>query len=97
VQNFGGLTTIAPNANPNIAVFVKAPSGGIITGLVEDLSLSFVVDARSPALFLFEHPDQRVDAVLNSVDQAGGITADILTNGAVVTTSSGGPRLLIKN
>jgi hypothetical protein len=97
VQSFGGLTTIAPNANPDIEFFIKAPSGGLITGLAEDLSLSYVVQVRSPALLLFEHSDGRVDAVLNSVDEGGLITVDVLYDGAVVTTATGGPRLLIKH
>ena len=97
VQTFGGLPAIAPRADPNIAFFIKAPSGGLLNGLIEDLSLSFVFETRSPALFLFEHPDGRVDAIINSVDQAGLITADILANGVVVTTATGGPRLLIKH
>ncbi len=97
VQTFGGLTTIAPRADPDIRVFMKGPSGGLLTGLVEDLSLSFVFEARSPALFLFEHPDGRVDAIINSVDEAGTIIADMLSDNAVVVTATGGPRLLIKN
>ncbi len=96
VQTFGGLPGIAPNANPNVMIFVKGPSGGLINGLVEDLSLSFVVEARSPALFLFEHPDARVDAIINSVDEGGTIFADILSDGAVAVQAAGGPRLLIK-
>ena len=67
-----------------------------VNGLIEDLTLSFVFEARSPALFLFEHPDARVDAVINSVDEAGTIFADILSNGAPAVESTGGPRLLIK-
>jgi len=96
VQTFGGLTGVAPAADPNIQVFMKAPSGGLLTGLIEDLSLSFVFQVRSPALFLFEHPDQRVDAIINSTDEGGQITADILTGGAEIVTATGGPRLLIK-
>jgi hypothetical protein len=96
VQTFGGLTTVAPAADPNIQVFMKGPSGGLLTGLVEDLSLSFVFDARSPALFLFEHPDARVDAIINSTDEGGTIIADILTGGVFAVTASGGPRVLIK-
>ncbi|MGH7913619.1 MAG: hypothetical protein ACREPW_03070 [Candidatus Binataceae bacterium] len=97
VQTSGGLTTIAPRANPDIQLFVKGPSGGTITGLVEDLTLSFVFQARSPTLFLFEHPDGRVDAIINSTDEGGAIIADILANGAVVAQATGGPRLLIKH
>jgi hypothetical protein len=96
VQTFGGLTAIAPRADPNIMVFVKGPSGGLINGLVEDLSLSFVVEARSPALFLFERSDGRVDAIINSVDEGGTIFADVLSGGAVAVEATGGPRLLIK-
>jgi hypothetical protein len=97
VQTFGGLPGIAPKADQDVRVFMKGPSGGILNGLVEDLTLSFVFEARSPALFLFEHPDGRVDAVINSVDEAGIITADILSDGVVVATATGGPRLLIKH
>jgi hypothetical protein len=68
----------------------------LINGLVEDLSLSFVVEARSPALFLFEHSDGRVDAIINSVDEGGTIFADVLSGGAVAVEATGGPRLLIK-
>ena len=97
VQTFGGLAGIAPHADPDIEIFMKAPSGGMLTGLVEDLTLSFVFEARAPALFLFEHSDGRVDAIINSIDQAGLITADILSDGAVVATATGGPILLIKH
>jgi hypothetical protein len=97
VQTFGGLAGVAPHADPDIQFFMKGPSGGLITGLIEDLTLGFVFEARSPALFLFEHPDGRVDAIINSVDEAGLITVDILSDGAVVATATGGPRLLIKH
>ena len=80
----------------DIRFFIKGPSNGLVNGLIEDLTLSFVFEARSPALFLFEHPDARVDAVINSVDEAGTIFADILSNGAPAVESTGGPRLLIK-
>ncbi|MGA8567372.1 MAG: hypothetical protein WB580_06225 [Candidatus Binataceae bacterium] len=96
VQTFGGLAGIAPHADPDVRIFMKGPSGGLLTGLIEDLTLSFVFEARAPALFLFEHPDGRVDAVINSVDEAGLITADALTNGVVAVEATGGPRLLIK-
>jgi hypothetical protein len=96
VQTFGGLTGIAPHANPDIRIFMKGPSGGLLNGLVEDLALSFVFEARAPTLFLFEHPDARVDAIINSVDQAGTIIADIQSNGVVAVEAVGGPRLLIK-
>ncbi|HTQ25780.1 MAG TPA: hypothetical protein VMI09_13885 [Candidatus Binataceae bacterium] len=96
VQTFGGLTGVAPHANPDIRIFMKGPASGLLTGLVEDLSLSFVFEARAPTLFLFEHPDARVDAIINSVDTAGTIIADIQSNGVVAVQASGGPRLLIK-
>ena len=96
VQTFGGLTGVAPRANPDIRFFMKGPSNGLLTGLIEDLTLSFVFEARSPALFLFEHPDARVDAVINSVDEAGTIIADVQSDGVVAVEAVGGPRLLIK-
>jgi hypothetical protein len=96
VQTFGGLAGNAPRADPDVRIFMKGPSGGLLNGLVEDLSLSFVFEARAPALFLFEHSDGRVDAVINSVDEAGVIFADALSNGLPVVEETGGPRLLIK-
>jgi hypothetical protein len=96
VQTFGGLAGNAPRANPDIRIFMKGPSGGLLNGLIEDLSLSFVFEARAPALFLFEHSDGRVDAVINSVDEGGTIFADALLNGVPAVEMSGGPRLLIK-
>jgi len=96
VQTFGGLPGIAPRADPDVRIFMKGASGGLLNGLIEDLTLSFVFEARAPALFLFEHPDGRVDEVINSVDQAGLISADALSDGAVVVQETGGPRLLIK-
>ena len=96
VQTFGGLTGVAPRANPDIRFFMKGPSNGLLNGLIEDLTLSFVFEARAPALFLFEHPDARVDAVINSVDEAGTIIADVQSNGVVAVEAIGGPRLLIK-
>jgi len=96
VQTFGGVAGNAPRANPDVRVFMKGPSGGLLNGLIEDLSLSFVFEARAPALFLFEHSDGRVDAVINSVDEGGLILADVLSNGAPVVEQTGGPRMLIK-
>jgi len=96
VQTFGGVPGIAPNANPDIRIFLKGPSAGVLNGLVEDLSSSFVFEVRSPSLLLFERPDGRVDAVINSVDEAGNIFADALLNGTPAVEENGGPRLLIK-
>jgi hypothetical protein len=96
VQTFGGLAGNAPRADPDVRVFMKGPSGGLLNGLIEDLTLSFVFQARAPALFLFEHSDGRVDAVINSVDEAGLISVDVLSNGTPVVEQTGGPRLLIK-
>jgi hypothetical protein len=96
VQTFGGVPGIAPKANPDIRIFLKGPSGGVLNGLVEDLSSSFVFEVRSPSLLLFERPNGRVDAVINSVDEAGNIFADALLNGTPAVEENGGPRLLIK-
>ncbi len=38
VQTFGGLTDDRAAANPDVRIFMKGPSGGLLTGLVEDLS-----------------------------------------------------------
>ena len=96
LQTLGGLKTIAPRANPNIEIFVKGPSSGLFTGLVEDLTLGFVVEGRSPCMFLFERPDGRVDAQINSLDLAGKVIVDVINDGAVVEQLSGGPNLLVK-
>jgi hypothetical protein len=96
VQSGGGVTVIAPRANPDIRFFVKAPSGGLFTGLIEDLTLGFTVEARSPALFLFENPNARVDGQFSSLDNAGTFTVDVLSEGAVQVQATGGPNLVVK-
>ena len=96
VQTFGGVPGIGPRANPDFRFFMKGPSSGVLNGLVEDLSLSFVFEARAPALFMFAHPDGRVDAVINSVDEAGEIFVDALSGNTPIVEQSGGPRVLIK-
>src|SRR5258708_35381990 len=70
VQTFGGLAGNAPRADPDVRIFMKGPSGGLLNGLVEDLSLSFVFEPRAPALFPVEHSNGRVDAAINAFDQS---------------------------
>jgi hypothetical protein len=96
VATIGGTAGIAPQANPDIRFFVKAPAAGLFTGLVEDLSEGFVVEARAPSLFLFEKPDGRVDGEFSSLDNAGSFAIDIISQGAVVVQATGGPNLNVK-
>lgn len=96
VQTAGGVVRIAPKANPDIRIFVKGPSGGMFTGLVEDLTLGFVVETRAPALFMFERPDGRVDGEFSSLDTAGLFAVDILSQGNVAVQATGGPNLNVK-
>jgi hypothetical protein len=96
VQSAGGVTVVPPHANPDIRFFVKGPSGGLFTGLVEDLTLGFTVEARSPTLFLFENPDGRVDGQFSSLDNAGLFSVDVISEGAPVVQSTGGPNLIVK-
>lgn len=92
----GGTAHVAPKANPDIRFFVKAPVAGLFTGLIEDLTEGFVVEARSPSLFLFENPDGRVDGEFSTLDNAGTFAIDILSQGAVVVQATGGPNLNVK-
>jgi hypothetical protein len=92
----GGTVRIAPKANPDIRFFVKAPAAGVFTGLVEDLTEGFVIEARAPSMFLFEHPDGRVDGEFSSLDNAGTFAVDIISQGAVVVQATGGPNLNVK-
>jgi hypothetical protein len=96
VQSAGGVTVAAPPANPDIRFFVKGPSAGLFSGLIEDLSLGFATEARSPALFLFENPDGRVDGQFSSLDEAGTFEVDILSQGIAQVRASGGPNLIVK-
>lgn len=96
VATIGGTATIAPKANPDIRFFVKAPAAGLFTGLVEDLTEGFVVEARAPSLFLFERPDGRVDGEFSALDGAGTFAVDIISHGSVVVKATGGPNLNVK-
>lgn len=96
VQTSGGVAQLAPHANPDTRFFIKGPSGGLFSGLVEDLSRGFIVEARSPAVLLFEKPNGRVDGEFSSLDFAGSFAVDILAQGAVVVQATGGPNLIVK-
>ncbi len=96
LATIGGTVRIAPKANPDIRFFVKAPAAGLFSGLIEDLTEGFVIEARAPSLFLFENPDGRVDGEFSSLDNAGTFAIDILSQGVVVVQATGGPNLNVK-
>lgn len=91
----GKLKTLAPQANPDLRIFVVGPSGEHFNGLVEDKVNSFVVDDRAPSLFLFDTPNGKIDGIFNQIQNFGPFTVNMTLDGNVIATATGGPTVTI--
>jgi hypothetical protein len=101
VGNFGGkVGNFAPPANPDVRFFVKGPSVELFDALVEDTKQGEIVEARAPALILFDSPaggnGGRVDATFSAVQLLGNFSIDLIYNGTVVRSAFGAPTLTMK-
>jgi hypothetical protein len=72
---------------------------GVFDALIEDQSKSYALESRVPAIILFDSPNGgksgRVDGVFTQVSFAGVFTVDLMINGQVVQTASGGTTVTI--
>jgi hypothetical protein len=91
-----GFSPPPPAANPDIRLFVKGPQGERFSGLVEDTERGFVINDRSPTLFLVENPVGKVDAVINQIQNLGPFEVDLIVSGAVVAQVTGGPTVSLR-
>jgi hypothetical protein len=99
VQSGGILTTLAPQAIPDLRIYVNGPLGQRFQALVEDRTIGFVTNTRAPAVFLFDGPNGTVDGQFQQT-QNFGVFSIAMTSGvggtAVIATASGGPFVVIK-
>ncbi len=101
VGNFGGkVGNFAPPASPDVRFFVKGPNAELFDALVEDTKQGEIVEARAPALILFDSPaggnGGRVDATFSAVQLLGNFSIDLLYDGVVVRTAAGGATVTMK-
>jgi hypothetical protein len=100
VGNLGRVANFAPAAFPDVRFFVKGPSTELFDALIEDTAHGEIVEARAPALILFDSPaggdGGRVDANFNAVQFFGGFAIDLIYNGALVKSVVAGTTAIIK-
>lgn len=94
--NFGPVGNFAPPANPDVRFFVKGPTTELFDALVEDTQQGQILEARAPALILFDTPIGRVDATFSAVEFLGGFAVDLTVNGGLVEAASAGTSLTMK-
>jgi hypothetical protein len=99
VQTGGTLTTLQPQAVPDLRIYVNGPLGQRFQALVEDKATGFVTNTRAPAVFLFDGPNGTVDGQFQQT-QNFGVFAIAMTSGVggtdVIATAGGGPFVVIK-
>ena len=100
VGNFGQVANFPPPASPDVRFFVKGPYTELFDALVEDTVHGEIVEARAPALILFDSPaggnGGRVDATFSAVQFLGGFAIDLIYNGALVDSVLTGTKAIIK-
>ncbi len=100
VGNFNKVTAFAPKASPDVRFFVKGPNLELFDALIEDTVHGEVVEARAPALLLFDSPaggnGGRVDATFTAVQFLGGFSIDLIYNGILVKSVYAGTSVRMK-
>lgn len=101
VGNFGGkVGNFAPAASPDVRFFVKGPNVELFDALVEDTKRGEIVEARAPALILFDSPSGgdggRVDATFSAIQFLGNFDIDLIYNGILVRSGSGPTSVTLK-
>ena len=76
--------------------FVKGPTTELFDALVEDTEEGQILEARAPALILFDTPVGRVDATFSAVELLGGFAVDLTVNGGLVEAASAGTSLTMR-
>jgi hypothetical protein len=95
VGNIGGtLPAFAQPASPDVRYFVNTPIAGLFNALIESESMSSALESRVPAVILFDAPNGgssgRVDGVFAQPTFTGVLEVDLVVNGQLVQTASGG-------
>jgi len=90
----GTLPALANAASPDVRFFVKTPLVGVFNALIEDETNSYALESPIPAIILFDSPNGgksgRVDGVFQQPNFTGSFDVDLMINGQLVQTASGG-------
>jgi hypothetical protein len=94
IGSIGNLPAFALPASPDVRFFVKAPLAGVFTGLIEDESMSSALESRVPAVIVFDSPNGGgsglVDGIFNQIAFAGIFEVDLVINGQLAQSATGG-------
>jgi len=95
VGSIGGtLPAFAQPASPDVRYFVNTPITGLFNALIESVSMSSALESRVPAVILFDSPNSggsgRVDGVFAQPTFTGALEVDLVINGLLAQTASGG-------
>jgi hypothetical protein len=92
----GTLTSFANPASPDVRFFVKTPIEGVFNALIESETMSSALQSRVPTVILFDSPQSgRVDGIFTQVTFAGVFEVDLVINGQLVQTASGGTQVTV--
>jgi hypothetical protein len=95
----GTLPAFAIAASPDVRFFVKTPLVGVFNALIEDEKNSYALESRIPAVILFDSPNGgksgRVDGEFSQVSFTGVFEVDLVINGQVIQSASGGTTVAV--
>lgn len=95
-----GMAAFAPRASPDVRFFVKGPMTAVFNATIEDLTNSNILQARVPAVILFDSPNGgssgRVDGIFSEVNFFGPFDVDLLINGTLAQNVIGGTTTTVK-
>lgn len=97
VQTGGAVGPFPPAAFPDVRFFVKGPNTGVFNGLIEDINNGYAIQARAPALFLFDSPSGRVSGNFSLISEVGPFSISLTLNGTLVDSATGGPNLTLSH
>jgi hypothetical protein len=91
VPTLGGkLPGFAPPASPDVRFYVKSPTIGLFTALIEDETMGHALMSRIPAVILFDSPNGgqtgRVDGIFNQVSFSGVFDIDLTIDGRLISS-----------
>jgi hypothetical protein len=97
VQSGSTVGPFPPAAFPDVRFFVKGPNTAVFNGLIEDIDTGFSIQARAPALFLFDSPNGRVSGNFSLISVIGPFSISLTINGTLVDSATGGPNVTLSH
>ncbi len=101
VGSIGGtLPAFAQPASPDVRFFVKTPVSGLFNALIESATMSSALESRVPAVILFDSPNGgksgSVDGIFAQPTFTGALEADLVINGQLAQSASGGNPVTVR-